>query len=406
MVENRLATAVTLGLCYLMLCACSAQDVVLNGQVSSAPTPSHVCASGPSDSAMTSDVATIGGGCFWCLDACYRQMRGVLKICTGTTGHAEVVQITYDPSVVSYMELLEVFFTIHDPTTKDRLTGPLVTELSPIPTYYPAEKYHQDYYNQNPNQGYCMMVVAPKISKLRSKFMSKLISFSFSWPTLVMGLSAGKLYLFAYNAFQSAGWAFCLHQIISTYLASSDFQTVNDVAGQTTGLFQAISLLEVVHAATGLVPSSPVSAFTQWIGRSHALFCILLSVSSVQSTVFGPLMLFVWAVAEVVRYPWYALTCIGQCPTWLTWLRYTAFIPLYPVGVVCEMALLVLALPTLEADGRWSLRMPNNMNWGFEYSVFIKVVLAIYPFMWWNLYSTLLTQRKKRLGAPVEKKTA
>jgi peptide-methionine (S)-S-oxide reductase len=171
------------------------------------------------------DTATLGGGCFWCTEAVFQQIRGVQKvesgyaggktanptykeICTGTTGHAEVVRVSFDSAVISYRELLEIFFTIHDPTTLNRQgndTGtqyrsvifyhsdaqetvakeviaqmsdvwddPIVTELSPAPTFYIAEDYHQNYFRQNPDQGYCAVVVAPKVAKARKLFASKL----------------------------------------------------------------------------------------------------------------------------------------------------------------------------------------------------------------------------------------
>jgi peptide-methionine (S)-S-oxide reductase len=171
--------------------------------------------------------ALLAGGCFWCLEAVFEQLRGVLKVesgyaggsvakptykavCTGTTGHAEVVQITFDPAVISYRELLEVFFAIHDPTTLNRqgndegtqyrsaifynspeqkdtaksvideLTSqliypnPIVTELSPAPEFFKAEEYHQGYYRANPDQGYCQFVVNPKVAKARKAFAEKL----------------------------------------------------------------------------------------------------------------------------------------------------------------------------------------------------------------------------------------
>jgi peptide-methionine (S)-S-oxide reductase len=172
-------------------------------------------------------VATLGGGCFWCLDAIYRQLRGVEKVesgyaggttpnpsyrevCGGRTGHAEVVQITFDPMEISYRDLLDVFFTIHDPTTKDRQGGdmgpqyrsvilthsdeqarvareaiaevtaekiwddPIVTEIVPVAKFYPAEDYHQDYFANNARQPYCQIVIAPKVAKFRRKFLEKM----------------------------------------------------------------------------------------------------------------------------------------------------------------------------------------------------------------------------------------
>ncbi|HEX2021213.1 MAG TPA: peptide-methionine (S)-S-oxide reductase MsrA [Candidatus Thermoplasmatota archaeon] len=168
------------------------------------------------------EVATLGGGCFWCLEAVFEQVRGVEKVvsgyaggfverptyeqvCAGTTGHAEVVQVTFDPSVVSYAQLLEIFFTIHDPTTPDRqgadegpqyrsivLThskdqeaavreaidgvareawdDPIVTEVAPFHEFFLAESYHQGYFRRNPGQGYCRAVIAPKVAKFRAKW--------------------------------------------------------------------------------------------------------------------------------------------------------------------------------------------------------------------------------------------
>ncbi|HSM54938.1 MAG TPA: peptide-methionine (S)-S-oxide reductase MsrA [Candidatus Sulfomarinibacteraceae bacterium] len=172
------------------------------------------------------EMATLGGGCFWCLEAVYVEVQGVRKVvsgyagghvpnptyrqvCTGTTGHAEVVQITYDPLQVTYRELLEIFFTIHDPTTLNRqgadvgpqyrsaifyhdeaqrkeaeaiieeleaeqvFADPIVTEVAPLDTFYEAEDYHQDYYANNPQQAYCQVVIRPKLAKFRKTFAEK-----------------------------------------------------------------------------------------------------------------------------------------------------------------------------------------------------------------------------------------
>ena len=174
-----------------------------------------------------SEVATFGGGCFWCVEAAFQQLRGIEKIvsgyaggarpnptyeqvCTGATGHAEVAQITFDPSVISYRDMLGVLFTIHDPTTLNRqgndvgtqyrsvifhhspeqeriaretiaqlerekvFDDPIVTEVLPLPAFYPAEDYHRDYYNRNPNQPYCVAVVASKVAKVRKAYFDRL----------------------------------------------------------------------------------------------------------------------------------------------------------------------------------------------------------------------------------------
>jgi len=163
---------------------------------------------------MSLETTTLGGGCFWCLEAVYDEMKGITsvesgfmggrrpnptyeQVCTGATGHIEVVQITFDPDVVSFREILEVFFVIHDPTSMDRqgndageqyrsvifyhsdeqrvvaaemIKPPMVTELRPAETFWPAEEYHQEYFARNPNQGYCTFVVGPKVQKFRKTF--------------------------------------------------------------------------------------------------------------------------------------------------------------------------------------------------------------------------------------------
>ncbi|MSR05869.1 MAG: peptide-methionine (S)-S-oxide reductase [Gemmatimonadetes bacterium] len=178
---------------------------------------------------MTSqrELATLAGGCFWCLEAIFQQLRGVDQaqsgyaggqaknpsyeaVCTGTTGHAEVVQVTFDPSAITYNDLLDIFFTVHDPTTLNRQgpdTGtqyrsavyyhspeqkkaveatiakftedhvfddPIVTEVTQLDVFYPAEEYHKDYYARNPNTGYCRTVVGPKVAKARKTFFDRL----------------------------------------------------------------------------------------------------------------------------------------------------------------------------------------------------------------------------------------
>lgn len=175
----------------------------------------------------TQEKATLGGGCFWCIEAVFRQVKGVEsavsgyaggaeedptydEVCEGTTGHAEVVQVAFDPRVVSYREILDIFLTVHDPTTVDRqgndegpqyrsiiLTHsseqeavakaairemtdakvhdePIVTQIAPLGRFYPAEDYHQDYFAKNPRQPYCRAIVAPKVAKFRKTWASKL----------------------------------------------------------------------------------------------------------------------------------------------------------------------------------------------------------------------------------------
>jgi peptide-methionine (S)-S-oxide reductase len=176
---------------------------------------------------MAEETAVLGGGCFWCLEAVYDELKGVIsvesgymgghvihptyqQVCTGTTGHAEVVRITFDNEVISFRDILNVFFTIHDPTTLNRQgadvgtqyrsvifymneeqrdtarqviqelsakrlwPNPIVTEVTEAGVFYMAEDYHQEYFKKNPNAGYCQAVIAPKVAKFRQKFFEQL----------------------------------------------------------------------------------------------------------------------------------------------------------------------------------------------------------------------------------------
>lgn len=173
------------------------------------------------------ELATLGGGCFWCTEAVFSELRGVdqvlpgysggtvehpsyEQVCAGDTGHAEVVQLRFDPSVISYHDLLAIFFTVHDPTTPDRQgndvgpqyrsvifvhgdrqrevahatlaevtaahlwPGRIVTEIAVFSAFYPAEEYHRDYFRRNPGQGYCRAIIAPKVAKFRSHYADRL----------------------------------------------------------------------------------------------------------------------------------------------------------------------------------------------------------------------------------------
>ena len=173
------------------------------------------------------DTATLGGGCFWCLEAVFQELNGVKRVvsgyaggqvgnptyeqvCSGRTGHAEVVQVTFDPATLSFRDVLQVFFGIHDPTTLNRQgadvgmqyrsaifynspeqesvaravideaekagiwDAPVVTEVVPLTDFYPAEQYHQDYFRRNPGQGYCRVVIAPKVAKFRKEQLARL----------------------------------------------------------------------------------------------------------------------------------------------------------------------------------------------------------------------------------------
>ena len=172
------------------------------------------------------EIATLAGGCFWCLEAIYNEVKGIIRVvpgysggnianpsyeqvCTGTTGHAEVVQITFDPEQISFETILNIFFAIHDPTTlnrqgpdtgtqyrsaifyhnntqkriaeqliktlneSDTWNAPIVTEVTPLQVFYEAEEYHKDYFKRNPEQGYCQVIISPKLAKFRKQYLGK-----------------------------------------------------------------------------------------------------------------------------------------------------------------------------------------------------------------------------------------
>jgi peptide-methionine (S)-S-oxide reductase len=183
--------------------------------------------SAPTNAPPRTEVATLGGGCFWCTEAVFRELRGIVDVmpgyaggsvvnpsyedvCGGETGHAEVVQVTFDPAVIPYRDVLEVFFATHDPTTlnrqgadvgtqyrsvilysspeqrataeaairernaEEKLGRRVVTQLLPLETFYPAEEYHRDYFRRNPSRGYCQMVISPKMKKFRKSYAERL----------------------------------------------------------------------------------------------------------------------------------------------------------------------------------------------------------------------------------------
>ena len=178
-------------------------------------------------SEVPTEIATLAGGCFWCIEAIYREVEGIKQavsgytggittdptyddVCSGRTGHAEAVQVTFDPTVITYREILEIFFSVHDPTTLDRQGAdmgtqyrsaifyhderqravaeeliknlnetdawdePIVTQIVPLDMFHPAEHYHQEYFSQHPEQGYCQMVISPKLNQFRKQWANRL----------------------------------------------------------------------------------------------------------------------------------------------------------------------------------------------------------------------------------------
>jgi len=156
--------------------------------------------------------------------------------------------------------------------------------------------------------------------------------------------------------------------------------------------------LQASPETEGLVPSSPITSLMQWTGRSHVLFAIVYCIAELQNSAATTILFTAWAMTEIIRYPQYALTSLGVCPGWLTWARYTVFIPLYPIGVVAEISLMYKALAFVKKRNLHNLRMPNQFNFAFDYHNFVICLLLLYPFLWWSLYSYMWRQRKKKVG--------
>lgn len=217
---------ILISLISLMGNACqSAQNTTSNKESAMLTNPTNSTPDTLKPASGQTEIATLGGGCFWCIEAVFQELNGVQKVesgyagghvknpsyrevCAGTTGHAEVTQVTFDPAVVSFQEVLEVFFTVHNPTTPNQQGNDIgtqyrsaifyhtpeqktiaaaavvaaaelwdakvVTQVEPYTQFYKAEAYHQNYYKDNPNQPYCVYVVGPKVKKFRETFQEKL----------------------------------------------------------------------------------------------------------------------------------------------------------------------------------------------------------------------------------------
>jgi very-long-chain (3R)-3-hydroxyacyl-CoA dehydratase len=249
--------------------------------------------------------------------------------------------------------------------------------------------------------------------------------------------SLRKSYLLFYNLVQTVGWATALWRIVAARYATGSLASAHAVAGDTVGArataqptrpcrarerapapadrpltppdrpppslhtaaaFQLLAVLEVAHAALGLVRGAPALAALQWAGRANVLYGVVRAVPAAQPTLAVGAMLGAWALSEVVRYPWYAAGVAGAVPYWLTWLRYSLFVPLYPVGVAGEMAAVFAALPEVRRRRLASVALPNAWNFAFDYGTFLSFLLVIYLPVWWSLYSAMLRQRRARLG--------
>ncbi|KAI4368820.1 hypothetical protein MLD38_017335 [Melastoma candidum] len=204
------------------------------------------------------------------------------------------------------------------------------------------------------------------------------------------------LYIVAYNSLQSFGWSLCLIRISISFLSTGSVSGAYASAGQLVCLLQVVAFLEVVHGALGIVPSGVSFPLMQWGGRSHFLLAIVRQIPEVQELPSVFITFVAWCCSDVIRYAQYTLNRLKICPPWVTYIRYTAFIVLYPLGIAPgEMWLMFQALPHIKET---NLYEDLFSGLPFSYHEFVSGLLLLYPFLWLKLYLHLFKQRRLKLG--------
>eukprot|EP01025_Chloroclados_australasicus_P023288 TRINITY_DN23661_c0_g1_i1.p2 TRINITY_DN23661_c0_g1~~TRINITY_DN23661_c0_g1_i1.p2 ORF type:complete len:248 (+),score=-7.30 TRINITY_DN23661_c0_g1_i1:432-1175(+) len=194
--------------------------------------------------------------------------------------------------------------------------------------------------------------------------------------------TAVKQYLIVYNLGLSVAWSCVfLLAVLSVFngVHYGGFYLVYEYAGLLTVVIQLISVLETLHAAVGFIKSNPLMCFIQWIGRWNTIFFVVYHVVEVQQHTAAGLLILSWSAAEVCRYPWYCLNLCNIDWNLATFLRYSAFIPLYPIGTISEMMLIYSSLNQIKEMGLYTVKLPNKWNFGFDYVIFLELILFLYP---------------------------
>jgi len=207
-----------------------------------------------------------------------------------------------------------------------------------------------------------------------------------------------KAYLFAYNAFETIGWSSLLIQLFKYYTSSGTDVSLYDTVKWPLIIFQNAAVLEILHAATGIVPSNPVVTLQQVFSRVMVVCGVTMPTIAARNTVGLPLALLAWCITEIIRYSYYALNLVNAVPHFLVWLRYTTFIALYPIGVTGELLCLYAAQNEINKTGLWTIELPNSYNFSFHYRHFLLLVMLLYIPFFPQLYLHMFSQRKKILG--------
>ncbi|CAH1773411.1 unnamed protein product [Owenia fusiformis] len=216
-------------------------------------------------------------------------------------------------------------------------------------------------------------------------------------------LTYGEMYLLMYNFFQMLGWTAIFYTVFLHIVVEETNVGVYDAVSLLLKIFQTAAILEVVHCMTGLVRSSWVLTAFQVASRVFLVWGVTHSVKQTQDTLGVTLYIAAWTLTEVIRYGFYCCSIIENMPYILQWLRYTLFIGLYPLGVTGELMTIWKALPVVEKTGLYSLRLPNSINFGFDYHYFLIIVMLNYIPIFPQLYGHMLKQRRKIIGGQGKK---
>lgn len=213
--------------------------------------------------------------------------------------------------------------------------------------------------------------------------------------------SPSTAYMVGYNVFQTLGWTIVLIQTLSQLFTGAE--PILGMWGNghiILDIFQTLAVLEIFHCMVGLVRSSVVLTTFQVFSRVFVLWCVLHSAEASQQSMGLPMLLVAWSVTEVIRYSYYFLNILGSVPSALTYLRYTLFIGLYPLGVTGELLCSYAALPKIATTNIYSVPMPNKLNFAFDFYYALIVVMLLYIPIFPQLYLHMFAQRKKIIGSP------
>ncbi|KAL4014192.1 hypothetical protein IC575_026388 [Cucumis melo] len=211
-----------------------------------------------------------------------------------------------------------------------------------------------------------------------------------------------NLYLLTYNSLQGFGWMVSLYRLLGDFVATKSTSGAYSSTGELVCFLQTAAFLEVIHGAVGLVPTGVLLPLMQWGGRVHFVVAVVRQLDEIQQLPSVFITFLAWSLSEVIRYFHHALNCLGVCPFWLTYLRYTAFIVLYPIGVtIGEMWLMYQAIPFMIKKNLYA----DVFDYlPLSYYNFIRVLLLVYPLLFLKLYLYLFKQRRSKLGKQHKKK--